>query len=277
MKVWLQGWLTHWFGKIQYSFYVSDLFFFWLFYIMINSKMTAAPPELLMSNGKQRDLSSLQLFLRNVERSLANNTACTQALRSWGILQARILEWVAMPSFRGSSQTRDGSQVSHISNRSFTTEPWEKPKNTGVGSVSLLQGIFPTQESNLGLSHCMQTLYQLSYQGSPLSAVLGKQLLWSEWFKNLHRLVLKSWLEPSQCKKIDYLGLLLKFIGGREQKKLPALQLTRMIATYPRENLNSRHVLNSLGVLKIVDNNDAYLWSGEDRLLLGNVNQLGDQ
>ena len=120
MKVWLQGWLTQWFGKIHYSFYVSDLFFFWLFYIMINSKMTAAPPELLMSNGKQRDLSSLQLFLRNVERSLANNTACTQALWSWGILQARILEWVAMPSFRGSSQTRDGSQVSHIAGRFFT-------------------------------------------------------------------------------------------------------------------------------------------------------------
>ena len=156
-------------------------------------------------------------------------------------------------------------------------EPWEKPNNTGVGSVSLLQRIFPTQKSNLGLSHCMQTLYQLSYQGSPLSAVLGKQLLWSEWFKNLQRLVLKSWLEPSQCKKIDYLGLLLKFIGGREQKKLPALQLTRMITIYPRENLNSRHLLNSLGVLKIVDNNDAYLWSGEDRLLLGNFNQLGDQ
>ena len=40
----------------------------------------------------------------------------------------------------------------------------EKPKNTGVGSLSLLQRIFPTQESNQGLLHCRQILYQLSYQ-----------------------------------------------------------------------------------------------------------------
>ena len=40
-------------------------------------------------------------------------------------------------------------------------------KNTGVGSLSLLQGIFPTQGSNPGLWHYRQILYQLSYQGSP--------------------------------------------------------------------------------------------------------------
>ena len=42
-----------------------------------------------------------------------------------------------------------------------------KPKNTEVGSLSLLQGIFLIQESNQGLLHCRQILYQLSYQGSP--------------------------------------------------------------------------------------------------------------
>ena len=40
-------------------------------------------------------------------------------------------------------------------------------KNTGVGCHALLQGIFPTQESNPGLSHCRQILYYLSHQGSP--------------------------------------------------------------------------------------------------------------
>ena len=40
-------------------------------------------------------------------------------------------------------------------------------QNTGVGSLSLLQGIFPTQGSNPGLPHCGQILYQLSHQGSP--------------------------------------------------------------------------------------------------------------
>ena len=41
-----------------------------------------------------------------------------------------------------------------------------KPKNTGVGSLSLLQWIFPTQGLNPVLRHCRQILYQLSYQGS---------------------------------------------------------------------------------------------------------------
>ena len=46
--------------------------------------------------------------------------------------------------------------------------PWSPPsQNTGVGSLSLLQGIFPTQRSNTGLLHCRQILYQLSHQGSP--------------------------------------------------------------------------------------------------------------
>ena len=51
---------------------------------------------------------------------------------------------------------------------SLPSEPPGKPKNTGVGSLSFLQGIFPTQESNWGLQHCRQIFYWLSYQGSPL-------------------------------------------------------------------------------------------------------------
>ena len=49
---------------------------------------------------------------------------------------------------------------------SLPAEPQRKPKNTGVGSLSLLQWIFPTQESNWGLLHGRQILYQLSYEGS---------------------------------------------------------------------------------------------------------------
>ena len=102
-----------------------------------------------------------------------------------GIVQARILEWVIFPFSRGSSQPRDWTQVSHIVGRFFTnwatreaqeywsgssfpspanlpnpgieprspalwadslpTEPQGKPKNTGVGSLSLLQRIFLTR------------------------------------------------------------------------------------------------------------------------------------
>ena len=46
--------------------------------------------------------------------------------------------------------------------------PWNSPgQNTGASSCSLLQGVFPTQGSNPGLSDCRPILYQLSHQGSP--------------------------------------------------------------------------------------------------------------
>ena len=48
---------------------------------------------------------------------------------------------------------------------SLPVEPPGKPKNTGAGSLSLLQQIFPTQGSNQGLLHCRWILYQLSHQG----------------------------------------------------------------------------------------------------------------
>ena len=49
--------------------------------------------------------------------------------------------------------------------------PWNSPdKNTGVGSHSLLQGIFLTQGSDPGLPRCRQILYCLSHQGSPAAA-----------------------------------------------------------------------------------------------------------
>ena len=48
--------------------------------------------------------------------------------------------------------------------------PWNSPgQNTGVGSLSLLQGIFSTQGWNPGLPHCRQILYQLSHKGSPIT------------------------------------------------------------------------------------------------------------
>ena len=49
---------------------------------------------------------------------------------------------------------------------SLPSEPPGKPKNTGVGGLSLLQGIFLTQELNQSLLHHSRILYQLSYQGS---------------------------------------------------------------------------------------------------------------
>ena len=54
-------------------------------------------------------------------------------------------------------------------NLSGTSVHGDSPgKNTGVGSLSLLQGILPTQKQNWRLPCCRQTFYQLSYQGSPV-------------------------------------------------------------------------------------------------------------
>ena len=60
-------------------------------------------------------------------------------------------------------------------------------KNTGVGSLSLLQRIFSTQESNWGLLHCRWILYQLSYQVSPVAcqAPLSMEFPRQEYWKGL--------------------------------------------------------------------------------------------
>ena len=84
------------------------------------------------------------------------------------ILQARILVWVAFPFSRGSSQPRIEPRSPALQMDSLPAEPPGKPQNTGMGSLSLLQQIFPTQESNQGLLHCRRILYQLSQEGKPL-------------------------------------------------------------------------------------------------------------
>ena len=102
-----------------------------------------------------------------------------QAPLYMGILEARMLEWVAMPSSRGSSKPKDQTQISHIAGRFFTFWPTGKPKNTGVGRLSLLQEIFLTQESNWGLLYWRWILCQLSYQRSPGS--IANPCQYSQW------------------------------------------------------------------------------------------------
>ena len=87
----------------------------------------------------------------------------------------------SMPSSRASSQPRVWTQVSWIAGDSLLSEPPGKPKNTGVGSLSLLQGIFVTQELNRGLLRIRQILYQLNYQGSlPVTVSAGKTNFWNK-------------------------------------------------------------------------------------------------
>ena len=68
--------------------------------------------------------------------------------------------------------------------------PWNSPgQNTGVGSLSLLQGIFLIQGWNPGLPHCRWILYQLSHKGSPriLEWVAYLFARGSSWLRNWTR------------------------------------------------------------------------------------------
>ena len=81
--------------------------------------------------------------------------------------------------------------------------PWNSPgQNTGVGSCSLLQGIFPTQGLNPCFAHCRRIIYQLSHQGSPMlirlcskSFKLSVSSTWTEHFQ-IHKLDLEKAEEP---------------------------------------------------------------------------------
>ena len=102
------------------------------------------------------------------------------------ILQDKILKWAALPFSRGSSQPRDWTQVSCIAGGFFTSWATGKPRNTGVGGLSLLQQIFLTQELNLVLLHCRWILHQLrqprtTLQSGPRACALH---LWSTCFLN---------------------------------------------------------------------------------------------
>ena len=83
------------------------------------------------------------------------------------------IKWLDSPLLMFSPLIIESESESHsVVSDSFRPHglyrPWNSPgQNTGVGSLCLLQGIFPTQGLNSGLSHCRQILNQLSHNGSP--------------------------------------------------------------------------------------------------------------
>ena len=79
-----------------------------------------------------------------------------------GILQVRILECVPFPSPGDLPNPGIEPRSPALQVDSLPAGPQGKPKNTGVSSLSLLQRIFPTQESNQGLLHCRWIPYQLN-------------------------------------------------------------------------------------------------------------------
>ena len=106
-------------------------------------------------------------FVSQSWSTLCDTLKLTRLLCPWGF--SRQEYWSGLPCPPPGDLPNPGiepwSQSMQVD--SLPSEPPGKPKNTGVGGLSLLQGISPTQESNRGLLHCRQILYQLSYQGSP--------------------------------------------------------------------------------------------------------------
>ena len=139
------------------------------FFLREGSKISA---DVDCSHEIKRSLVLQRKAMTNVAATAAKSlqscpTLCDPMDLVYGILQARILDWVAIPFSMGSFQPRDWTQVSHIASDSLPAESQGKPKKTGVGNLSLLQGIFLPQESNQSLLHRRRILYQLSFDGSP--------------------------------------------------------------------------------------------------------------
>ena len=124
--------------------------------------------------------------------------------------------------------------------------PWNSPgQNTGVSSLSLLQGIFPTQESNPGLPHCRWTLYQQSHEGSPQSFLSSVQSL------SRVRLFATPWIPAHQAS--------LSITNSRSSLKLMSVEsvmpsshlilchphtLVRQCSKFSKQGFNSTWTMN---------------------------------
>ena len=112
---------------------------------------------------------------------------------------------------------------------SLPAEPQGKPQNTVVGGLSLLQRLFPTQESNQGLPHCRRILYQLGYWGVTIINLqvptsLGSTCLWAATVKfprlvgvSVSRLTLESdtdWLKRKGGRQVVHVSCIQKRVGA---------------------------------------------------------------
>ena len=136
------------------------------------------------------------------------------AIQSMEFSRPELVEWVAVPFSKGSPQPRDWTQVSHIAGRFFTSWAARKTQEYWRGSLSLLQGIFLTQESNQGLLHFRWILYQLSYEGS----CLGQPKLPGQGFPGI--LVVKN--PPANTEDVGSIpGLAGKIPWSRKWQATP--------------------------------------------------------
>ena len=146
-------------------------------YTQMNIQWISCLPVSLVSS-----LSASYYRKTEFSNTLLSRSVVSNSLRPHGWQPARLLcPWgfsrlgywnrLPWPSFRGSSQPRGCTQVSCTAGGFFTVWATRRAQEHSSGSLSLLQGSLSTQESNWGLLHCRQILYQLSYPGSPNTGV----------------------------------------------------------------------------------------------------------
>ena len=145
--------------------------------------------SLAVKDSERGKWANCDLF-RNFEPSLSNTSSllsldfCSYSFPSFFVLPEvlfplfMILTYFEVPLIRWfpncsllclemESESESRSVMSDSLGPHGLYSSWNSPgQNTGVGSLSLLQRIFPTQGSNPGLPHCRRILYQLSHQGS---------------------------------------------------------------------------------------------------------------
>ena len=134
------------------------------------------PSSRLVLTGAGGSTSKMVLTWLLADTSFLTEDRRPQFLTTWaspqGCLSILMVFQVASPRVTDPRKKQGGRKVKVAQScptlRPYGLySPWNSPgQNTGVGSLSLLQGIFPIQESKRGLLHCRWILYQLSYQGS---------------------------------------------------------------------------------------------------------------
>ena len=116
-------------------------------------------PTPVLLPGKSHGQRSLVGYSPQGRKRVRHNESTKQQQYSWSHLSP--LESLPLSTvWKVESESESHSGVSD----SF------QGQNTGVGTLSLLQGIFPIQGSNPGLPHCRRLLYQLRHKGSPLKS-----------------------------------------------------------------------------------------------------------